>query len=54
MADNTVDNLQIEVEASAGKAASELDQLTASLRKLQGAVQFPGLDRTIRTTLLEK
>lgn len=48
MADNTVDNLQIEVEAPAGKAASELDRLTASLRKLQGAVQLPGLDRTIR------
>lgn len=43
-----VDKLQIEVEASAGKAASELDRLATSLRKLQSAVQLPGLDRVVK------
>lgn len=48
MGDNTVDELQIEVEASAGKAASELDRLATSLRKLQSVVQLPGLDRVVK------
>ena len=48
MGDNTVDKLQIEIEASAGKASTELDRLAASLRKLQSVVQLPGLDRVVK------
>lgn len=48
MKNNTVDKLQIEIEASAGKASTELDRLAASLRKLQSVVQLPGLDRVVK------
>lgn len=48
MKNNAVDELQIEIEASAGKASTELDRLAASLQKLQSVVQLPGLDRVVK------
>lgn len=45
MGNNTVDNLQIEIEARPSTAASEIDRLAASLQRLQGATRQPGLER---------
>lgn len=42
---NTVDNLQIEIEARSAAAAGEIDRLAASLQRLQGAARQPGLER---------
>lgn len=42
----TVDELQIQVNAQAQTASGSLDQLTASLQRLQGATRNTGLDRT--------
>lgn len=45
MGNNTVDSLQIEIEARSATAASEIDRLAASLQRLQGAARQPGLER---------
>lgn len=45
MGNNTVDSLQIEIEARSTTAASEIDRLAASLQRLQGATRQPGLER---------
>lgn len=45
MGNNTVDSLQIEIEARSATAAGEIDRLAASLQRLQGATRQPGLER---------
>lgn len=45
MSDNTVDSLQIEIKAAAGEAAGQIEQLTASLQRLQGSTRQPGLEK---------
>ena len=44
MPNTTVDSLQIEVQATTAKAASEIDRLSESLRRLQGVTRQPGLE----------
>ena len=40
MADNTIDSLEIQISAAAGKAINELDRLTGSLTGLKNALKF--------------
>ncbi len=48
MANTTVDSLQIEVQATSAKAATEINRLTESLQRLQGVARQPGLEKISR------
>ena len=41
-----IDSLQIEIEATSDEAASAIDRLSASLRRLQGNTKQTGLEKT--------
>lgn len=40
-----IDSLQIEIEATSDEAASAIDRLSASLRRLQGNTKQTGLEK---------